>query len=117
MAEPHEMTAVELSRAFRDGDLSPVEVTQGLLARIEALDSEVNAFCLIDTHTTLAQAEASEQRWAEGNPLSPLDGVPVAVKDLLVTKGWATRRGSYSVDPNAYIDTMGPPARGLAERG
>ena len=74
MAEPHEMTAAELSRAFHDGDLSPVEATDACLARIEALDSEINAFCLIDEQTSRAQAEASEKRWAEGDPLSPLDG-------------------------------------------
>ena len=117
MAEPHEMTAEQLSRAFHDGDLSPVEVTQGFLARIEALDSEVNAFCLIDSHTTLAQAEASAQRWQEGDPLSPLDGVPVAVKDLLLTKGWATRRGSHSVDPKGPWNEDAPSVARLKEAG
>jgi aspartyl-tRNA(Asn)/glutamyl-tRNA(Gln) amidotransferase subunit A len=117
MAEPHEMTAEQLSRAFHDGDLSPVEVTEGLLGRIEALDAEVNAFCLIDAHTTIQQAEASEQRWQEGNPLSPLDGVPVAVKDLLVTKGWATRRGSLTIDPNGPWNEDAPTVARLKEAG
>jgi len=115
--EPHEMTAAELSRAFHDGDLSPVEVTQGLLARIEALDAEVNAFCLTDAHTTLAQAEASEKRWQEGDPLSPLDGVPVAVKDLLLTKGWSTRRGSLTVDPKGPWNEDAPTVARLKEAG
>ncbi|HEY5338275.1 MAG TPA: amidase, partial [Rhizomicrobium sp.] len=87
------------------------------LARIEALDSEINAFCLIDAHTTMSQAEASEQRWQEGNPLSPLDGVPVAVKDLLLTKDWATRRGSYSVDPKGPWDEDAPTVARLKEVG
>jgi aspartyl-tRNA(Asn)/glutamyl-tRNA(Gln) amidotransferase subunit A len=117
MAEPHEMTARELSRAFHDGDLSPVEVTEGFLARIEALDSEINAFCLIDAHTTMAQAEASEKRWAEGDPLSPLDGVPVAVKDLLLTKGWPTRRGSLNIDPKGPWDEDAPTVARLREAG
>ncbi|MGN6516021.1 MAG: amidase [Rhizomicrobium sp.] len=117
MAEPHEMTAEQLSRAFHDGDLSPVEVTQGLLARIEALDSEINAFCVVDPHVTLAQAEASEQRWQEGNPLSPLDGVPVAVKDLLLTKGWSTRRGSLTVDPKGPWNEDAPTVARLKEAG
>jgi aspartyl-tRNA(Asn)/glutamyl-tRNA(Gln) amidotransferase subunit A len=116
-SEPHEMTAAELSRAFHDGDLSPVEVAQGLLARIEALDSEINAFCLIDADTTLAQAEASEARWQEGDPLSPLDGVPVAVKDLLVTKGWPTRRGSLTIDPKGPWEEDAPTVARLKEAG
>ncbi|HEY2069456.1 MAG TPA: amidase [Rhizomicrobium sp.] len=117
MSEPHEMTAHELSRAFHDGDLSPVEVAEGCLARIEALDAEVNAFCLVDADASLAQAEASEKRWAEGNPLSPLDGVPVAVKDLLLTKGWPTRRGSLTVDPKGPWTEDAPTVARLREAG
>src|SRR6476619_5649904 len=97
--EPHELSAAELSTAFAGRDLSPVEVTEACLARIEALDAEINAFCLVDPESSQRQAEASEQRWMEGAPLSPLDGVPVAIKDLLLTKGWPTRRGSLTVDP------------------
>jgi aspartyl-tRNA(Asn)/glutamyl-tRNA(Gln) amidotransferase subunit A len=115
--EPHEMTAHELSRAFHDGDLSPVEVAQSCLARIEALDSEINSFCLVDAETSLAQAEASEKRWQEGDPLSPLDGVPVAVKDLLVTKGWPTRRGSLTVDPKGPWEEDAPTVARLREAG
>src|ERR1700761_5823161 len=117
MAEPHEMTAAELSRAFHDGDLSPVEVTEACLARIEALDSQINAFCLIDAETSRTQAEASEKRWAEGDPLSPLDGVPVAIKDLLVTKGWPTRRGSLTVDPKGPWNEDAPTVARLREAG
>ncbi|MGA9796602.1 MAG: amidase [Rhizomicrobium sp.] len=117
MAEPHEMAASELSRAFHDGELSPVEVTEACLARIEALDSEVNAFCLIDAETSRAQAQASEKRWAEGDPLSPLDGVPVAIKDLLLTKGWPTRRGSLTVDPKGPWNEDAPTVARLREAG
>ncbi|HTQ13361.1 MAG TPA: amidase [Rhizomicrobium sp.] len=117
MPEPHELSAAELSRAFHDGDLSPVEATQACLARIEALDAEVNAFCLVDADAALAQAEASEKRWTEGDPLSPLDGVPVAVKDLLLTKGWPTRRGSLTVDPKGPWDEDAPAVARLREAG
>ncbi|HEX4301712.1 MAG TPA: amidase [Rhizomicrobium sp.] len=115
--EPHELTASELSALFASRDLSPVEIAETCLGRIEALDAGINAFCHIDAHTSLAQAEASEQRWLEGAPLSPLDGVPVAVKDLLVTKAWPTRRGSHTVDPNLYIGTDAPTVARLREAG
>jgi aspartyl-tRNA(Asn)/glutamyl-tRNA(Gln) amidotransferase subunit A len=117
MAEPHELTAQQMSRAFHGGDLSPVDVARSCLGRIEAIDAEINAFCLIDADTSLAQAEDSEKRWAEGNPLSPLDGVPVAVKDLLVTKGWATRRGSLTVDPKGPWTEDAPTVARLREAG
>ena len=117
MKDTHELSAAELSCAFHDGDLSPVEVTQACLARIEALDSQINAFCLVDADAALAQAEASEKRWSEGNTLSPLDGVPVAVKDLLLTKGWPTRRGSLTVDPKGPWDEDAPTVARLREAG
>src|SRR6185503_6526626 len=115
--EPHEMTASELSAQFQTRDLSPVEVTDGCLARIEALDAEINSFCLVDGDASRAMAEASEARWLAGEPLSPLDGVPVAVKDLLLTKGWATLRGSRTVDPNQSWDTDAPTVARLREAG
>jgi aspartyl-tRNA(Asn)/glutamyl-tRNA(Gln) amidotransferase subunit A len=70
-----------------------------------------------DRDATMTQAEASEERWMAGEPLSPLDGVPVAVKDLLLTKGWPTRRGSLTVDPKGpWIDDA-PTVGRLKEAG
>jgi aspartyl-tRNA(Asn)/glutamyl-tRNA(Gln) amidotransferase subunit A len=115
--EPHELTAAELSTAFAGRDLSPVEVVEACLMRIEALDAEINAFCLVDPETSRQQAEDSEQRWMEGAPLSPLDGVPVAIKDLLLTKGWPTRRGSLTVDPKEPWDVDAPTVERLREAG
>ncbi|MBN9558084.1 MAG: amidase [Alphaproteobacteria bacterium] len=115
--EPHEMNAVELSAAFEARVLSPVEVTEACLGRIEALDSGINAFCHLDIPAIEAMARASEQRWMEGAPLSPLDGVPVAVKDLLLTKGWPTLRGSLTVDARGPWDEDAPSVARLREAG
>lgn len=115
--EPYEMTAAELSALFATRDLSPVEVTEGCITRIEALDSEVNSFCHLDPEASRAMAEASEERWLKGEQLSPLDGVPVAVKDLLLTKRWPTLRGSRTVDPNQAWDTDAPTVARLREAG
>lgn len=117
MSEPHEMAAAELSSAYASKDLSPVEVAEALLGRIEALDAGINSFCLIDAATSLSQAEASEARWLAGEPLSPLDGVPVGVKDLLLTTGWPTRRGSLTVDPNGPWTEDAPTVARLKEAG
>ncbi|MGD0190428.1 MAG: amidase [Rhizomicrobium sp.] len=115
--EPHELSASELADAYRARELSPVEAVQSCLARIEALDAEINAFCLIDAHTSLRAAEESETRWADGQPLSPLDGVPVAVKDLLLTSGWPTRRGSLTVSPEGPWTEDAPSVARLKEAG
>jgi aspartyl-tRNA(Asn)/glutamyl-tRNA(Gln) amidotransferase subunit A len=117
MAELYEMTAVELAEAYRSGEASPVEAAEACLGRIDALDAGVNAFCLVDHESTMKQAEDSEGRWRQGAPLSALDGVPVAVKDLLLTKGWATRRGSLTVDPNGPWTEDAPSVARLREAG
>lgn len=117
LREPYEMTAADLSKAYRMNKLSPIETTQACLERIKTCDADINAFCLIDPAASLAQAEASEKRWRHGAPLSPLDGVPVAIKDLLLTKGWPTRRGSLTIDASGPCIEDAPAVARLREGG
>ena len=93
------LSAAELGAAYRARELSPVEAAQAALDRIAARDEAINAFCLVDADAALTDARAAEARFGRGEPLGPLDGVPVAVKDLLVTRGWPTLRGSRAIDP------------------
>ena len=86
-----------MAQAFRSRALSPREVVDACLKRIESVDREVNAFCLVDADGALAQAVAAERRFLSNEPLGPLDGVPIAIKDLLLTRGWPTLRGSRAV--------------------
>jgi aspartyl-tRNA(Asn)/glutamyl-tRNA(Gln) amidotransferase subunit A len=113
----HELTASELSAAFAGRRLSPREVAAAFLDRIEKLDPAINAFCFLDQEATLRQAAESETRWTAGAPLSPLDGVPVAVKDILLTRGWPTLRGSRTVDPDAPWEIDAPAVARLREAG
>ena len=117
MAELVALNAAELSAGFAARAFSPVEVTGALLARIEKLGSAVNAFCLLDAPASLAQAKASEARWHKGAPLSALDGVPVAIKDLLLTTGWPTLRGSKTIDPGQAWAIDAPAVARLREAG
>jgi aspartyl-tRNA(Asn)/glutamyl-tRNA(Gln) amidotransferase subunit A len=116
-SELYEMTAAELAEAYRAGEASPVEAAEACLGRIDALDASINAFCLVDHEASMAEAEASEARWRDGAPLSPLDGVPVAIKDLLLTRGWATRRGSLTVDHSGPWTEDAPSVARLREAG
>jgi aspartyl-tRNA(Asn)/glutamyl-tRNA(Gln) amidotransferase subunit A len=116
-SEIHELGAAELSDAYRRRELSPVAVAESSLARIEALDAEINAFCHVDTDYVQRGAEESERRWMENAPLSPLDGVPVAIKDLLLTRGWPTRRGSLTVDVKRPWPDDAPAVARLREAG
>jgi aspartyl-tRNA(Asn)/glutamyl-tRNA(Gln) amidotransferase subunit A len=111
------LSASQLAAAFRARDLSPVEATEETLTTIEQRNGELNAFCLVDEESALADARASEARWARGEPAGPLDGVPVGVKDLLVTKGWPTLRGSTAVDPAGPWEDDAPVVASLRRSG
>lgn len=111
------LSAAELADAYRSGRLSPVEVTQALLKRIEAVNPIVNAYNLIDVEAALRDARASEARWKAGRPLSPIDGVAASIKDIILTKGWPTLRGSRTVDPKQAWDEDAPVTARLREAG
>jgi aspartyl-tRNA(Asn)/glutamyl-tRNA(Gln) amidotransferase subunit A len=111
------VTATELSSLYQSGAVSPVTVAHQVLAKIEHVNPVINAFCFTDPETTLKQAHASEQRWRQGQPLSSLDGVPVAVKDSILTKGWPTRHASHAVDLNQPWTEDAPAVARLREAG
>jgi aspartyl-tRNA(Asn)/glutamyl-tRNA(Gln) amidotransferase subunit A len=94
------LSARALVELYKAKKVSPVEVTKAVLKRIDNVNSYVAAFCLIDHDTALASAHESEKRWQEGKPLSDVDGVPTSIKDIFLTKGWPTLRGSQLIDPN-----------------
>ncbi|TDB77315.1 Asp-tRNA(Asn)/Glu-tRNA(Gln) amidotransferase subunit GatA [Micromonospora sp. KC723] len=94
MTDLTRMTASELAGLVAAGDASAVEVTQAHLDRIAAVDGRINAFLHVDTDGALAAARAVDERRAAGDGLGPLAGVPVAVKDVLTTRGVPTTVGS-----------------------
>ncbi len=109
--------ATELIAAYRAKTLSPVEATQAALARIDAHNERLNAFCLVDHEGALAAARESEARWAKGAPLGLVDGVPASVKDLVLTRGWPTLRGSKTVAADQPWDEDAPAVARLREHG
>jgi aspartyl-tRNA(Asn)/glutamyl-tRNA(Gln) amidotransferase subunit A len=111
------LSAVELVELYRQRKLSPVEVTRAILDRIQRLEPKINAFALLDADSALASAERSEQRWYRGEPAGLIDGVPVALKDLILAKGWPTLRGSRAVDPNQEWNEDSPATARLREHG
>ncbi|WP_341703240.1 amidase [Ferrovibrio sp.] len=110
-------SAADLVDAYRGRSLSPVEVTQALLTRIAAVNPKVNAYCLVDEESALRDAQASEARWQAGKPLGPVDGVPASIKDIILTRGWPTLRGSKTVDPNQSWTEDAPVTARLREAG
>lgn len=110
-------TATELATLYHGGEASPVDAARAVLARIEQLNPSLNAFCLIAAEEALVSARASESRWHGGAPRSPLDGVPASIKDLILTRGWPTLRGSRTVDADQPWDIDAPATARLREAG
>ena len=111
------LSASELVDAFRAKRLSPVEATEAALARIDAHNDAVNAYLLVDAEGALAAARASEARWAKGAPAGLVDGVPTSIKDVLLTRGWPTLRGSKTTDPSQPWDDDAPSVARMREHG
>jgi aspartyl-tRNA(Asn)/glutamyl-tRNA(Gln) amidotransferase subunit A len=109
--------AARLIELYRTKQISPVEVTAETLRRLETYESAVNAFVLYDPETALAMARASEARWLRGEPLGLLDGVPVALKDTVLTKGWPRLLGSRTIDPKQAWDEDSPATARLRGEG
>ena len=110
-------TATELADLYRTGSASPVTVAEQVLAKIEQLNPVLNAFCFTDPDTTISQARASQQRWASQQPLGELDGVPVAIKDSILTKGFSTLNGSHTVVELGPQEHDGPIIVNLKQAG
>jgi aspartyl-tRNA(Asn)/glutamyl-tRNA(Gln) amidotransferase subunit A len=111
------LSATDLLRHFRRGTLSPVEATRAALDRIARFDTELNAFILVDETAALAAARASEQRWRNGAPVGAVDGVPTTIKDMFLTRGWPTRRGSLTGSPDGPWNDDSPLVARLREQG
>ena len=87
-------SALETAALIRDKQLSPVELTEAILARIAALNPKLNAFCLVAADVARAGAREAEIAVMKGEPLGALHGVPISFKDVLYTKGMRTTGGS-----------------------
>ena len=121
MSDLTQCTAEQLLALYRSGAASPVEVTQQVLQRIARLNPVLNAFCLVDEQAALASARVSEQRWQshrqQGTAVGALEGIPTSIKDLILTQGWPTLRGSRTVNPQQNWDVDAPVTARLREAG
>ncbi len=112
----HDLTATELVAAYRDRALSPVEVTRAVLEHIDRWEPRLQALYLPRPERALEQARASEARWARGQPLGPIDGVPLTLKDNIATQGDPSPLGTRAVTL-APAPADAPPAARVRESG
>ena len=110
------MSATTLLQGYRERTISPREVTQAVLDRIETVNPPLNAFVTVTADLALTQASAAERDYAAGGNPGPLAGVPYSIKDLTPTKGVRTARGSL-LDPDWIPDFDAPIVSRMTEAG
>ena len=115
--EIYKLSAFELTNLYKDKALSPVEASKSVLERIKKIDKDINAYVFIDEDKALREAKESEKRWMDNSPKGKLDGVPTSIKDLLLTKGWPTLRGSKTIKKEDDWDDDAPVTARLKEAG
>ncbi len=113
----HERSAADLSAAFRRRELSPLEAARAALARIAEMEPKLNAMYRVDREGAIEQARAAEARWEAGRPLSPLDGVPLTIKENIHTRGVPAPIGTRANDDAPPQAEDAPPAARLREAG
>lgn len=116
-ADPHTLSAAELCAAYAAGRLSPVEATRAALAVIGRWEPHLNAMYIVQADSAMAQARASEARWRSGVPISPLDGVPVTIKENIYTAGDPAPIGTAANAGGAPAPADAPPAARVREAG
>jgi aspartyl-tRNA(Asn)/glutamyl-tRNA(Gln) amidotransferase subunit A len=117
MASMHELDALQVAAQYAGGALSPVDVARDCLARIDSWEPKLNAMYRIDRDGAMAAAKAAEARWRAGKPLSPLDGVPVTIKENIYTRGDPAPIGTRANDDAPPQPADAPPAARLREAG
>lgn len=92
------LDVASLAAGYVSGTFSPVDVAEAAIARAEAVQGRFNAFSMIDADNAIAAARFSEARWRAGKALSPIDGMPTTIKDIVWVEGWPVSFGSRSID-------------------
>ncbi|MGB3258177.1 MAG: amidase [Ornithinimicrobium sp.] len=110
-------TQSQLHHAYAMGELSPVEVCDDALNVVEEQDNAVNAFVSVHAEEARAAARASLERWRSGQPRGPADGIPTSVKDIFLTRGHPTLRGSSLVTMAGPWTEDAPSVERLREGG
>ena len=93
-------TIRELAASYRDGSASPTSAARACLSRIDALNKNLNCYITVLRDAALGAAEESEKRFRAGSPLGLLDGIPLAVKDLIYIQGVRCTAGSKILADN-----------------
>src|SRR3989475_1556116 len=94
LANLHSLSASEAARLIRDGVISSEQLVEACLARVHETDAQIQAWAFLDSDHALAQARAADELRLSGQPIGPLHGVPVGIKDIIDTADMPTENGS-----------------------
>ncbi|HJS78393.1 MAG TPA: amidase [Burkholderiales bacterium] len=117
MAAIHQRSAAQLAQAYSLGELSPLEVARASLERIESWEPRINAIYRVHRDAALEQALASEARWRQRRPLSPIDGVPLTIKENIYTQGDPAPIGTLANASAPVQEADAPAAARVREAG
>ena len=117
MDAPLDLPLAEVHALLRAGEITPVDLLDATLERIERANPVLNAIAGLAGDTARAAAEGATRRWAAGHPSGALDGIPVTVKDSVRTVGLHWRHGSAAYADLPAADTDAPPSARLNEAG
>ena len=117
MAALYELSAAELAAQYASRALSPVDVTRACLERIDACEGRLNAMYRVDRGGAAAAARAADERWRARRPLSPLDGVPVTIKENIYTRGDPAPIGTRANEDAPAQPADAPPSARAREAG
>ena len=115
--ELYKLSAVDLLSMYKTRKTNPLEVSLEIIRQLENKNSQYNAFVCFDKEKILQQAKLSSERWSSGKVKGILDGVPISIKDLLVTKDYPTRRGSFIESLPITSDKDAPVVKKILEQG
>src|SRR5438874_13494399 len=99
MSDLHDLSLLEQASAVRRREVSPVDLVEHYLDRIERMNADVGAFVTVAAEQARAAASDAERAVTDGSGLPPLHGVPIAIKDLYLTAGMPTTFGTAAFDP------------------
>ena len=94
LSGPHALPATDAARLIREGTISSEQYVAACLARVRETDARIEAWAFLDPDHALAQARAADERRLSGQPIGPLHGVPIGVKDIIDTADMPTENGS-----------------------
>jgi aspartyl-tRNA(Asn)/glutamyl-tRNA(Gln) amidotransferase subunit A len=112
----HDLSATDLIAGYRARQFSPSDVLDDVLAHIAVWEPHIKALYAFDPDGARAAAKASSERWQKGEPIGPLDGVPVTIKDNIATRGTPVPLGTATTRL-VPAETDAPPAARLREAG